>query len=430
VPRPIARPGRVSGAGRARRFLAPLVFALLVFAPLASAAAAQETPPDQLVITGARVYTAPGAGPLERATIVVRDRRIAEVRADSTGQAPKAERTIDADGMVVTAGLWNCHVHFTEPKWVNPDQQAEATLAQHLRDMVTSHGFTSVLDTGSDPVNTLALRRRIEGGIDGPKIVMAGGSFVGKNGSPAYLQVKLPEVTDPETALRLTKEVLAQGAEHIKIFTGSYVGQGPAVLMELPVVQAITAEAHRQGRLVVAHPQTLEGVKLALDGGVDVLAHTAPQGGAWPEAMVEAMVAKGMSVIPTLKLWRYELTRTKVPPIAVDRAQDTAERQLGNFAKTGGKVLFGTDLGYMTDYDPIEEFQRMGEAGLSFDQILAALTTSPVQRLDDPKVRGTVEAGKVADLVVLGSDPAARIEGFADVRYTVRDGRIVYERAQ
>jgi imidazolonepropionase-like amidohydrolase len=198
--------------------------------------------------------------------------------------------------------------------------------------------------------------------------------------------------------------------------------------MALPVVQAVTAEAHREGRLVVAHPQTLEGVKLALDGGVDVLAHTAPQGGAWPEEMVEAMVAKGMSVIPTLKLWRYELTRTKVPPIAIDRAQDTAERQLGLFAKTGGKVLFGTDLGYMTDYDPTEEYQRMAEAGLSFDQILAALTVNPVRRFDDTAASGTVETGKAADLVVLGSDPSQRIESFSDVLYTIRAGRVIYER--
>ena len=66
---------------------------------------------------------------------------------------------------MVTPGFWNCHVHFTEPKWSNAGEQAEAALAQHLRDMVTSHGFTSVVDTGSDPVNTLALRRRIEAGL-------------------------------------------------------------------------------------------------------------------------------------------------------------------------------------------------------------------------------------------------------------------------
>jgi imidazolonepropionase-like amidohydrolase len=240
--------------------------------------------------------------------------------------------------------------------------------------------------------------------------------------------VKLPEVTTPDQAQRLTEEVLAQGADHVKIFTGSYVGTGPAVVMLLPVVQAVTTEAHRQGRLVVAHPQTLEGVQLALDGGVDVLAHTAPQGGAWSPELVAGMVAKSMSLIPTLKLWRFELTRAKLPPVAVDRAQDTAERQLGVFAKAGGDVLFGTDLGYMTDYDPTEEYRRMAEAGLSFDQILAALTVNPVRRFDDPSARGTIEVGKAADLVVLGSDPLQRIEAFADVRFTIRAGRVVYER--
>ena len=69
--------------------------------------------------------------------------------------------------------------------------------------------------------------------------------------------------------------------------------------MLLPVVQAVTAEAHSQDKLVFAHPQTLEGVQLALDGGVDVLAHTAPQGGAWSPELVKGMVEKGMSLIPS-----------------------------------------------------------------------------------------------------------------------------------
>jgi imidazolonepropionase-like amidohydrolase len=228
----------------------------------------------------------------------------------------------------------------------------------------------------------------------------------------------------------MTKEVLAGGADHIKIFTGSYVGPGPAVHMLLPVVQAVTAEAHLQKRLVVAHPQSLEGVQLAVDGGVDVLAHTAPDGGAWSPALIESMIARKMSLIPTLKLWRFELTRMKVPPVAVDRLQATAVRQLEVFAEAGGDVLFGTDLGYMTDYDPSEEFQRMAEAGLSFDQILAALTTHPTRRFDDAAVRGTVEAGKAADLVVLGGDPAKETAAFADVRYTIRAGRVLYERTE
>ncbi len=407
----------------------PIVLLVLAVAALANAAGAQQA---QLVITGARVVTGVdprvGVAVSYPTTIVVRDGRIAEVRSDQSGPPPPAERVIDAGGGTVTAGLWNCHVHFTEPKWLNAGALDEAVLAQHLRDMVTSHGFTSVVDTGSDPVNTIALRRRIEAGLPGPRIVLAGGSFVGEKGSPAYLEVKLPEVTTPDQAQRLTEEVLAQGADHVKIFTGSYVGTGPAVVMLLPVVQAVTTEAHRQGRLVVAHPQTLEGVQLALDGGVDVLAHTAPQGGAWSPELVAGMVAKSMSLIPTLKLWRFELTRAKLPPVAVDRAQDTAERQLGVFAKAGGDVLFGTDLGYMTDYDPTEEYRRMAEAGLSFDQILAALTVNPVRRFDDPSARGTIEVGKAADLVVLGSDPLQRIEAFADVRFTIRAGRVVYER--
>jgi imidazolonepropionase-like amidohydrolase len=405
-----------------RAWLAAAV-AIVISGLLATRVAAQDA---QLVIRGARIHPSPGAQPIEGGTIVVRDGKIAEVRAGSGGELPSAGRVIEASGLVVTAGFWNCHVHFTEPKWAGADALPESALREHLRAMLTSHGFTSVVDTGSDYRNTEALRKRIAGGAPGPQIVAASGSFVPENGSPAYLEVKLPEVKEAATAERLTRDVLGRGADAIKFFTGSFLGPGRVAHMLLPVVRAVTAEAHRQGKLVVAHPQTLQGVELAVDGGVDILAHTAPQGGAWSEPLIARMVQKRMGLIPTLKLWRFELTRMGLPPVGVDRAQAMGVGQLRSFAAAGGEVLFGTDVGYMTDYDPTEEYQRMAEAGLSFDQILASLTTSPVQRFDDSARRGTVELGKQADLVILAADPHDDSAGFAEVRYTIRAGQILY----
>ncbi len=92
---------------------------------------AQQPQPAQLVITGARIFTG-----LRRAqarvsrvvTIVVRDGRIAEMLTDASAPPPPADRVIDAAGKTVTAGLWNCHVHFTEPKWSNAGEQPEDAL--------------------------------------------------------------------------------------------------------------------------------------------------------------------------------------------------------------------------------------------------------------------------------------------------------------
>ncbi len=407
-----------------KRWLAVLV--ALAISGLAHGAVAQVA---QLVISGARLYPSPTAPPVDQATIVIRDGKIAEIRADPSAAPVPAERVIAAEGAVVTAGFWNCHVHFTQPIWNDASALSEAELNTHLRAMLTRYGFTAVVDTGSYLANTQAIRNRIaQGDIKGPQILLASGSFVPEGGSPAYLRVKLPELMDPAQARQQARQVLARGADAIKLFTGSFLGPNNTALMSLPLIAAVTQEAHRQGKLVVAHPQSRQGVEGALEGGVDVLVHTAPTGGTWPDALVERLVRRGVSLVPTLKLWRFELTRVGVPPDIVDRYQATGREQLRAFAAAGGDVLFGTDVGYMTDYDPTAEYRQMAEAGLGFEAILAALTLNPVRRFDDPDLKGVVAPGRQADLVVLGADPERDVSHFANVRYTIRLGEVIYER--
>ncbi|MCG8456800.1 MAG: amidohydrolase family protein, partial [Holophagales bacterium] len=173
---------------------------------------------------------------------------------------------------------------------------------------------------------------------------------------------------------------------------------------------------------------TRHGIETAIEGGIDVLTHTAPSAGFWPEVLIQRMLASNMAVIPTLKLWRYELERAGSPPAEVEAFQHQGVEQLRRFAAAGGEVLFGTDVGYMADDDPTEEYRKMHEAGLGFDGILAALTTAPTARFSGDEARtGRIEPGQPADLVILGSDPAKGPEAFADVRYTIRGGRVIYE---
>src|SRR5262245_8439394 len=163
----------------------------------------------QLVVTGARISPSPTTPPINNGTIIIRDGKIAEVRHEALKVLPPAERVIDADGLIVAAGFWNSHVHFIEPHWSRANEQSEAELNEHLRAMLTRYGVTSVVDTGSVLANTQALQQRIAHGVKGPQIYTASGSFVAENGSPAYLEVKLPELKNPEQAVQQTKAVLA-----------------------------------------------------------------------------------------------------------------------------------------------------------------------------------------------------------------------------
>ena len=109
---------------------------------------------------------------------------------------PAGARVLDCAGATVTAGFWNSHVHFTQPVWSGADTAPAERLAAGLRAMLTSYGVVRVVDTGSYPSNTLALRRRIEAGeFPGPAILTAGGGFAPAGGSPYYiLPARLPEL--------------------------------------------------------------------------------------------------------------------------------------------------------------------------------------------------------------------------------------------
>jgi imidazolonepropionase-like amidohydrolase len=92
-----------------------------------------------------------------------------------------------------------------------------------------------------------------------------------------------------------------------------------------------------------------------------------------------------------------------------------------------GQVLFGTDVGYMTDYNPADEYMYMQKAGLSFRQILATLTTAPAARFNKSSLTGKIQKGMEADLVILSANPLKNIKNLTSVLYTIKHGEIIYK---
>jgi len=139
------------------------------------------------------------------------------------------------------------------------------------------------------------------------------------------------------------------------------------------------------------------------------------------------MRERGMALVPTLKLFPYELGKANVPPEIVRVLLGIAQEQLRAFVDLGGEVLFGTDVGYMTEYDPRDEYVSMEAAGLSYAQILASLTTGPARRFGAARA-GRLTRGADADVVVVNGAPERDIRALADVRYTIRAGRVIYRK--
>jgi len=400
-------------------------------APVAGGSgAADPAAPRTLAVVGARIYPSPTTAPVPDGVVLVVGDRISTVGRRDQVVVPAQATVLDGTGLTVTAGFWNAHVHFREPEFTLAGSQPAGDLTAKVRAMLTQWGVVTAVDTGSRLENTLALRRRVESGeVPGPRIMIMGGGFVPVNGSPFYvLPARLPELPSPESATVLVEHLLDNpDVDGVKLFTGSWATQESIVVMPTNVVRAAADAAHRRGKPVFAHPSNTAGARAALEGGVDVLAHTFPAGQDWDRSLPRRMREANMALIPTLKLWSWELGRFNVPAVAIARTQDNAEAQVRAFVEAGGQLIFGTDVGYMADYDPTDEYLLLQHAGLSFSQILTMLTTAPVQRFNASAGAGQVAAGSPADLVVLQGDPAADIRALARVRYTVRRGQIIYE---
>jgi imidazolonepropionase-like amidohydrolase len=333
-------------------------------------------------------------------------------------------RRLRCTGCFVFAGFWNSHVHFTEPKWAAAATAPAAVLTQELEAMLTHSGFTTVVDLGSDIRSTSVLRRRIESGeLSGPRIFTAGAPLYPPTGIPYYLsdlppeiRAILPQPSTPTEARAIVERNIATGADLLKLFTGSYVARGHVKPMPLDVARAAVSVAHSHNQIAFAHPSNLEGVRVAMDSGVDVLAHAPDTVEGIDDALLAQLVAHGMSMVPTLKLFSDDSTIPRIRAIVF------------KFHQLGGPLIFGTDTGFVTDYDLTEEYRQLALAGLSFKDVLAMLTTAPVKRFG-LKNEGRVAPGQRGDLTVLSADPSTQgLAAFTQVRYTIRGGQVIFEK--
>ena len=392
-------------------------------------------PAADLAITGARILTAPDEPALERGTVLVRDGRIVAVGAAEAVDVPRGIETLDASGLTLTAGFWNSHVHLLADAFVDAARRPAATLAIELQAMFTRWGFTTVFDISSQLADTAALRQRIDAGeVEGPRILTTGNPIFPANGTPIYVRELWKrrawandEVETPELARAKVAAQLRRGADGVKVFTGAIVGPPQGVLpMPIAIARAAVEPALAAGKPAFAHPTTPLGIRIALDAGVTVLAHTTPTEGQWPAELVAELARRRVALVPTLTLLEVALAEDRVPRPVVERMMGDAQQQVRALAAAGGEILFGTDVGFIAQADTTRELQLMAGAGLDHRAILRALTTAPAARFGAGARAGRVALGAEADLVLLGADPARGVEAFADVRYTIRAGRIVY----
>jgi len=390
---------------------------------------------SDLALVHAKIYPSPTEPAIEDGTILVHDGRITAIGPSATTKPPRFARAvtvINCKGLVVTAGFWNSHVHILTPGLLHPEKLSSQQITSQLEEMLTRWGFTTVFDIASVLNDTTRIRRRIESGeVKGPRILTVGDPFWAKGGTPIYVKgfladnhINIPEVESNAQAVERARQQIHDGADGIKIFAGSVERDG-ILIMPLDLAKAIVAEAHRAGKPVFAHPSNQEGIEIAIQSGVDILAHTTPIDGPWSSSLVQRMKAAHMALTPTLTLWHVE-SRNESPEEFEKGMNTVVLPQLRAYSEAGGQILFGTDVGYIEHFDTSEEFAWMFRAGMSFQQILASLTTNPAERFGFSAHSGRIAKGMDADLVVLSADPAQDFSAFSRVAFTIRLGKIMF----
>jgi imidazolonepropionase-like amidohydrolase len=178
-------------------------------------------------------------------------------------------------------------------------------------------------------------------------------------------------------------------------------------------IRAITAEAHGKGRLVAAHVTGASEMREALEAGVDIAAHapvTPP-----PDSILREAADRGMIMISTVQCWMAEK----------QQYAETAAANAVRFHQLGGRLAIGTDYPFVPNSMPLVEFDWLSKAGMSSRDLIYAATHESAAAIGRSADLGTLEPGKIADLIVVQGDPLADWHAMANVTLVMLDGRVV-----
>jgi imidazolonepropionase-like amidohydrolase len=383
------------------------------------------------VLKGGRLIDGTGAGPVTGATVVIRDQRIEAVTTKSAGEWPDDAEIIDVSGMTILPGLIDCHDHMAmhgydlARRWGIEEPQSTRTLrtAKVLHETLTA-GYTAVRDAaGLDA----GFKRAIdEGLIAGPRLVVSlciispiGG--IGDRVSPSGFPCCVPNdpllpdgvVNSLEDVRPVVRRVVRAGADVIKCATtggaSSRPGHGPLDgAFNLDEMQALTDEAHALDRRVMCHALGGRGLRIAIEAGVDSIEH-----GCYldeePE-LLDKMAQRGIFFVPTFAV--YDFHRKSPLPHVRERAHDLREHHEESLRRAfaaGVKIAAGTDAGGHGHPSNALEIECLVKAGLRPLQALQAATGWAAECLGLEGDVGTVEEGKLADLIVVAGDPLSDV---------------------
>jgi imidazolonepropionase-like amidohydrolase len=403
-------------------------------------------------IINATIIDGTGNDPVERGTILLEDDRIIAVGRQVN--VPREATVLDANGWNALPGLIDTHVHFMMEY---PDMMGNLLTPPSLKVLKTiprmqatlDAGITTIRDAGGTPAGVkMAVERGI---IPGPRMKVAVSiiSQTGGHGDGFYpccvdlgffglrlYDVPTRTADGVEEVRKLTREILRAGADWIKLATtgGVLSTADSPTSSQLTIDEISTAvyEAAAQDKLCMSHAQGTQGIKNALVAGVASIEH----GVYLDDEAIDIMLKQGTYLVPTLvaplaALQYAQAHADSFPPMMAAKAANVIESHQRSFRRAveaGVKVAMGTDSGVGRHGDNGMELQLMVENGMTPMQSIQASTINAARLLRMDEQIGTLEAGKLADLILVNGDVLNNINLIADpknVELVFKGGKVV-----
>jgi imidazolonepropionase-like amidohydrolase len=401
------------------------------------------------LIHAGRLIDGTGGRVADQRTIVVEGNRITAVERGYR-QPGREDELVDLAAYTVLPGLIDLHTHLMSEQrqggYIDRYQLSEADYA--LKAAVNARktllaGFTTVRDLGDAYNVTIALRNAVNAGaLPGPRIYTAGKSIASTGGHADPTNGWAPVArgdpgpvrgvaNGPWEAFKAVRQRYKDGSDLIKITaTGGVLslaksGENPQFTEE--EIRAIVSAAGDYGFHVAAHAHGAEGMKRAIRAGVRSIEH----GTYMDDEVMALMKEHGTFYVPTISAGRFVAEKAEVegyfPDIVRPKAAAVGPLIQATFEKAyraGVKIAFGTDTGVGPHGLNAREFAYMVEGGMPAMDAIRSATAVAAVVLGAAEELGTVEAGKLADLIAVSGDPLADVSVLEDVRFVMKDGEL------
>jgi imidazolonepropionase-like amidohydrolase len=392
-------------------------------------------PSGTLVLRGGRIFDGTGAA-IHDGTVVIQENKIVKILAPQSTDWPGDARVVDVSGKTVMPGLIDLHTHLTkseEEEYVDTISDAASTLigVDKLRYFIES-GITSIRDVGSSHDIPFRLKEWVaKNRIPGPRI-FAAGQFITAEGGHSTENTPDEMVraegdtrlaSGPDDWRQAVREQFHKGADLIKL--GSH--------FSLEEVRAAVSEAHDLGLKVTVDAETFY-IERAVEAGADTIEHPLPRS----DATIRLMAKKGIAADPTLTPYMIIFDKFGGYFDSTSRrftfSKEANFEMLKRLKRAGIKCGVGTDLvANWFRYLPvayINELKQFVAAGWTIPEALVAATRTNAQILDMDDRLGTLEVGKLADVLVVAGSPDRDLDDLEHVDMVVRGGFIVVDHGQ